>query len=150
MSTIYNSAKKGFLDGTLDFDTDTIRVALISSSIAYTPDVDNDVYVADVLNGVDAAEFAGTGYTRQTLAGKTVTQDNTDNEGVADGSDVVFSGIDGDTIDAVLIYKQVGADDTTPADDPVIAHLTSANFPLTANGGDVTIAWNAEGILNIT
>jgi hypothetical protein len=150
MSSIYNSAKVGFLNGGIDFDTDTIRVALVSNSTAYTPDIDNESYVSDVLDGgTTASEFSGSGYARQTLSGKSVTQDNTDDEAVADGSDITFSSIDGDTIQGVLVYQQVGGDDATPADDQLIAYITSADFPLTANGGDVTISWAAEGILNL-
>lgn len=149
MTTIYNSAKRRLLSGDIDVDNDVLRVALVSDNIAYTPNADTEEFVADVLDGATAAEFDGTGYNRQTVANPAVTQDNTDNEAVFDGDDVTFAGIDGDTIQGALLYKQVGGDDTTPADDPLLAYITSANFPLVANGGDVTIQWNAEGILNL-
>lgn len=151
MTSIYNSTKVKLINGSIDLDTDTIRVALVSNTTSYTPDVDNETFVSDVLDGgTTATEFSGSGYSRQTLANTSVTQDNTDDEGVFDADDTTFSGIDGDTIQSVLVYKQVGGDDTTPGDDPLIANVTSSDFPLTANGGDVTISWNAEGILNLT
>lgn len=144
MTSIYNNFKTLLFNGGIDLDNDTIRVALVNNSISYTPDIDAETVVADVLDGVVANEFTDASYARKTVA-LTVTVDLTDDEAVADGSDLVFTALDGDTIQSVLLYKEV----TTDADSPVIANITSAEFPLTANGGDVTIQWNAEGILNL-
>lgn len=149
MTTIYNSAKRRIFSGDIDVDADTLRVALISDDIAYTPDPDAQEFVADVLDGVDAVEFTGTGYSRQTVTTPTVGQDNVNDRAEFDGDDVVFTGIDGDTVQSALLYKEVGVDATTPADDPVIAHITSANFPMPANGGDITVQWDPEGILHL-
>ena len=40
--TFYNTATKDILDGTIDLDTDTIKVSLHSST--YTPSVAHDFY----------------------------------------------------------------------------------------------------------
>lgn len=148
--TFYNNFKEQLLNGNIDFANNTLRVALLDNGTSYTPDPDNEVFVDDVLDGgVTAQEFTGSGYSRQTLGGVSVSQDNTDDEGVVDANDTTFSSIDGATIQSALIYKQVGGDDTTPGDDVLIGHYTSSDFPLTANGGDVTLQWNAEGIVNV-
>jgi len=151
-----NHFKSELLNGSIDWQNDTIKVALGSDNTAYTFDQANHEFVGDVLDGgTTGEEFAGSGYSRQTLANTAVTQDDVDNEGVADADDVTFSSIDGDTIQFIVVYAQVGADDTTPGDDPILALYDDdsagslADLPLTANGGDVTISWDAEGIINI-
>ncbi len=150
------------LRGNIDFATDTIKIALISSATAYTFDPVNHEYVADVLDGgTTAQEFSGSsGYTgsadRKTLANPSVTEDNTDNEGVFDADDVTWTSVNGtNDIQGWLLYKQVGGDDTTPGDDPIIQvvddDMTNApsNLPLSVNGSDVTVEWATEGIINL-
>lgn len=155
MATVPNHAKQQYLAGGIDWETDTIRVALLADSIAFSLDIDNDEFVDDVLNGVDAEEFdtaGGTGYSRVNVANATTSQDNTDDEGVADGDDVTFSSLDGATIQGVLVYKQVGGDDTTPGDDPILYYLDDSDvsdLPKNTNGGDITVQWATEGIVNL-
>lgn len=151
-----NNFKTELLNGTVDWANDTIKIALGNDTTAYTFDQVNHQFVSDVFDGgTTGAEFGGTGYSRQVLANTTVTQDDVDNEGVADADDVTFTGIDGETIQFIVVYKQVGADDTTPTDDPILAVYDDnsagslADLPLTTNGGDVTVSWDTEGIINI-
>jgi len=151
-----NNFKEQVMEAEFDFLNDTLKVALISDNTAYTFDPATHSFVGDVLDGgTTAQEFQGSGYARQGLSNVTVTQDDVDNEGVADANDVTFSGLDGDTIQGDLIYKQVGGDDTTPGDDPIIAVYDDnsagslADLPLTTNGGDITLAFSSEGIVNI-
>lgn len=126
------------MNGGIDLDTDTIKVMLVTSS--YTPNQDTHEDRADVTN-----EISGTGYTAggATLASKTVTQDNTDNEGVFDAADVTWSTA---TITArgAVLYKSTG----TPANDVLICYLDFGSDQ-TATGADFTIAWNAEGVVNL-
>lgn len=152
-----NDTKRAFLAGEITPSTDTLRVALVSDNTAYTFDPDTHTTVADVLDGgTTATEFAGTGYNRQSLANVSVTVDNTDDEGVIDADNTVFTSLDGDSIQAIIVYKQVGADDTTPADDPIIVVLDDdsagsvADLPQTTNGGDITIEWDTEGVVNFS
>lgn len=155
---IPNNRKVDYFETSIDYVNDTIKVALLKSSTEYNPDPDNHVFVGDVLDGgTTGAEYNDTGYSRQTLTNKTTAIDTTDDEGVWDGDNVTFSTIGSDTngqvIEAVLIYRQVGGDDTTPGDDEILRILDDSeegDLPLQTNGGDVTIAWSAEGIINIT
>jgi hypothetical protein len=155
MATVPNHAKQQYLNGSVDWVNDTIRVALVADSISFSLDIDADEFVNDVLNGTDAEEFdtaGGTGYSRQTVANTATQQDNTDDEGVADGDDVTFGSLDGATIQGVLVYKQVGGDDTTPGDDPILYYLDDtdvSDLPKNTNGGDITVQWAAEGIVNL-
>lgn len=134
---IYNSFKKKIMDGSIDLDTDTIKVALVTS--AYTPDQDAHDFFDDVTN-----EVTGTGYTAggASLANKAVTADNTDNEGVFDADDTVWST---STITArgAVIYKSTG----TASTSALICYLDFGSDKV-STAGTFTIAWNAEGILN--
>ena len=135
---IYNSFKQKIQDGSLDLDTQTIKVALVTSG--YTPDQDTHEDFADITN-----EVSGTGYTAggAALANKSVTKDNTDNEGVFDADDVTWSS---STITArgAIIYYDSGVAGTSW----LIAYVDFGTDK-SSNNGDFTISWNAEGILNI-
>ena len=151
-----NNYKEKLMEGTFDHPNETLRVALLSDNTAYTFDPDNHTFVNDIIDGgTTATEFTGSGYSRQTLSNVTTTQDDTDDEGVTDADDLTFTSLDGDTIQAVVIYKQVGGDDNSPGDDPVVAVYDDdsagslADLPLTTNGGDVTLAFSSEGVVNI-
>jgi hypothetical protein len=135
---IYNNFKKLIMNGGIDLDTDTIKVALVTSS--YTPDQDTHDFFDDVTN-----EVVGTGYTAggASLASKAVTADNTDNEGVFDADDVAWTT---STITArgAVIYKSTG----TAGTSALIAYLDFGSDKI-STAGTFTIAWNAEGILNL-
>lgn len=135
---IYNSFKGKIMDGSIDLDTDTVKVALVTST--YTPNQDTHDFFDDVTN-----EVTGTGYTAggATLASKTVTVDTTDNEGVFDAADVTWST---STITArgAVIYKSTG----TASTSALICYLDFTTDQ-SSSAGDFTVAWNAEGIINL-
>jgi hypothetical protein len=135
---IYNSFKKKIMDGSIDLDTDTIKVALVTSS--YTPDQDAHDFFDDITN-----EVSGTGYTAggATLANKVVSADNTDNEGVFDADDTSWAT---STITArgAVIYKSTG----TASTSPLIAYI-DFGADKSSSAGTFQITWNAEGILNL-
>lgn len=148
-----NDFKEELMNGTFNLGSggDTLRVMLLDDSSAYSFDPDAHEFVSNVTSA--ANEMSGTGYTRKTLANQAVSEDTTDDEGVFDADDVTWTGLDAGTIQTVVVYQQIGGDDTTPGDDRVIAVFDDSgvgDLPLTTNGGDVTVAWNAEGIVNIT
>jgi len=136
---IYNYPKSELLKANIDLVSDTIKVALCTSS--YTPDQDTHENFDDITN-----EVVGTGYTADgaTLANKAVTKDNTDNEGVFDADDVVWTT---STITAryAIIYKDSGTDSTSPL-------LACVDFGTdkVSTAGTFTIQWATEGILNLT
>jgi len=145
-------------NGSIDFANDTIKILLLDDSTTYTFDSAAHEFVDDLDGSSDgddpSFEMNGTGYTRKTLSNQSTTEDNTDNEAEFDGDDITWSGLDAGDIQTVVVYKQVGGDDTTPGDDPVLAVFdddsayTVSDLPLTTNGSDVTLAWASEGILN--
>lgn len=150
MTDTYNATLTHFAQADIDWTTATLRVALVSDNTAYTPAIDSGEFLADVLDGgTTAEEFAGSGYARQTLANPTVTQDDTNDQAVLDGDDTVFPTIDGDTVQGVLVYVQVGGDDLTPGDDILVGYYDGGDYPKPANGTDFTVVWGAGGIFTI-
>jgi hypothetical protein len=137
-NVIYNAFKKNISNGGIDLDTDTIKVALVTS--AYTPDQDAHEFFSSVTN-----EVVGTGYTAggATLAGKTVTQDNTGNTGVFDANDVTWSA---STITArgAVIYKSTGVAGTSQ----LVAYIDFGADKVSTSG-DFVITWSASGILTL-
>ena len=135
-NVIYNSFKQKIMDGSIDLDTDTIKVALVTSS--YTVSQDDHEDYADITN-----EVVGAGYTAEgaTLANAAVTKDNTDNEGVFDADDVTW-GSSTITARGAIVYKDSG----TAATSWFICYIDfGANK--SSSSGDFVITWNAEGIL---
>lgn len=136
---IYNAFKKYIMNGSIDLDTDSIYVMLVTSS--YTPDQDLHEYRDDITN-----EVSGTGYTAggSALASKTVTADNTDNEGVFDANDVSWS-TSTITARAAVLYKNRGGASSA---DELICYIDFGADKI-STAGTFTIAWNAEGIVNL-
>lgn len=140
-SAIYNPWKYRQLGDTsvapINHKTDTIKVALVTSSYTFSDEHD---FFDDITN-----EVSGTGYT---AGGATLTvttsQDNTDNEGVLDATDTTWTT---STITArgAVIYKSTG----TASTSPLIAFIDFA-ADKTSTNGTFQITWAAEGIINIT
>jgi hypothetical protein len=137
-SLVYNSAKQKFLNGSIDLDTDTIKVALVTSS--YTPNADTHDFFDDVTN-----EVSGTGYTAggATLASVTVTVDTTNDRGVFDAADTSWAT---STITArgAVIYKSTG----TAGTSALIAYIDFVQDASSVNG-TFQVTWNASGVLYI-
>ena len=125
-NALYDKGREGFLDGSIDFDTDDIRCILIDAA-----DYTVDLALHDNLDDVPAAaRVAVSG----ALASKTV------DAGVADAADVTFSSVTGDQCEAIVIYKHTGVESTSR----LIAYIDSATgLPVTPNGGDITVQWDS-------
>ena len=85
-SKLYGNFLVKALNKEVDWDTDTIKVALTTSS--YTPNQDTHDYFNDVTN-----EVTGTGYTAggNTLASKTITYDDANNVIILDAADSTWA-----------------------------------------------------------
>lgn len=137
-NVIYNSFKRDIANGSIDLDTDTIKVMLVTS--AYTPDQDAHDKRDDVTN-----EVSGTGYVAggSALANRAVTADNTDNEGVFDADDVTWAS---STIMArgAVLYKGCGGASSA---DELVCYVDFGIDQISSNG-NFTIIRNAEDILD--
>ncbi len=137
-SAVYNNGKYRIANQNVNWGSAVIRVMLVGTG--YTFNADHN-FVSQVTN-----EIAGTGYSRKTLTGCTITKDDTNDRVVFDAADVSYANLDPDvgTIAAAVVYVQVGGDDTTPADDILIAYMDYAD--LVCNGSPVDLVWSANGL----
>jgi hypothetical protein len=131
-NTIYLPFKQLLLGGDIDLITDTIKVVLIDAA-------DYTVSAAhDFLDDVAAGARVGT---PQTLASKTITN------GTFDAADVTFPSVTGDPCEAFLLYKDTGNEATSPL--IYYADTGHTGLPVTPNGGDINLQFNASGIFTI-
>lgn len=126
-NALYGKGREGFLDGTIDWDTDTIKVVLIDVA-DYTVSIDVHDNLDDITTA--AAKVA----TSAALSSKTVAL------GVADAADVTLTAVTGDPCEALIIYQDTG----TASTSRLIAYIdTATGLPVTPNGGDITIQWDS-------
>lgn len=125
-NALYDKGYEGFLDGSIDWDTDNIKAVLVDTG-AYTVDLGADKFLSDIPGGAVIA-------TSGNLASKTVAA------GVADAADLTFTAVTGTSVEAVVIYKDTGVAGTSR----LIAYVDTATLglPVVPNGGDVTITWS--------
>jgi len=143
-SLVFNVGKTVIADGTVDLLTDVLRVMLVDST--YVPDAD-DAHIG-IASGARAAELSGSGYVAdgELLSNRAVNQDDgNDRAEFDDTADMTWTGIDAGTAAAAVIYLDSGTDSTSWP----ICYIDTGGFPVVTNGGDLTIQWNAEGILQL-
>jgi hypothetical protein len=136
----YDIVSKKFIDGALNFATADLRVLLVTSG--YTFDRAHE-FVDDLTPGTN--ELTGTGYARKTLASKATSLDSVNHRAEGDCADIAYTAINAGTAAAAILFVNV----TTDADSYLVGKFDTGGFPLMTNGGDATIAINAEGLLQI-
>jgi len=129
--TAYDTFWKLALTGGMDLDTDTLKVALVTSS--YTPDTAHEEW-ADVSTYEVAS---GDGYTTGgiTLASPVVTNDH------IDYADPVWTALT-KTFRYAVIYKSGSGGGLT---NPLVAYLLLDTTPadIVSNGSNYMIQWNS-------
>jgi hypothetical protein len=130
-SGLYDKGRQAFLEGTIAWLTDNIKVILvdINGGSPYTVNLTTDQFLSDVAAGARISTSAN-------LGSKTSTA------GVADAADAVFTApAAGTACEAVVIYKDTGVAGTSP----LIAYIDSSGatgLPVTTNGADITVVWS--------
>jgi hypothetical protein len=87
------------------------------------------------------SSLSGVAGTDQRIAGPSVTG------GLFDGGDLTFSSVSaGNSIEALVIYRKNSGANTTWR---LVAYIDTGatGLPVTPNGGDITVTWNASGIV---
>ncbi len=134
-NALYVKWKEGLLAGTSGYDLDNNTTD--DGPYVHLHDVGADAFTSsdDFYNDV----VAGLVGTAQRITSPTVTN------GVFDGGDVTFTAVSGATVEALLIYRHNSGANTTW---PVVAYIDTSvtGLPVTPNGGDITVTWNASGI----
>lgn len=140
---IYNSFKEAILEGLIDLASGghTLKMSLHHG---YTPDVDNHALWADV----SGTEYGtGNGYTAggTTLTGQDVTKDTGNDRAVFDADDVTFLSL------GPLTPNPPGH--AILRDSSVSGEMLICGWELGAtmtNGGNYTLAFGLDGILELT
>lgn len=68
--------------------------------------------------------------------------------GLIDGDNVTFSSVSGSSVEALVLYRKNAGANTTWR---LIAYIDTSvtGLPVTPNGGDITVTWNASGIIQL-
>jgi len=130
---LYNFGREGFLDGSIDWDTDDIDIGFYIPSILYSGGItETNAKFVDEITAVDGV-FRLTTH----LSGKTKI------DGVADANDVTipsgfFAGFDGFSLGEFVLMKWTGSG----ASSRLIAHFDAGvGLPWVINQGIFTIVW---------
>jgi hypothetical protein len=112
----------------------TIKAQLTNSS--YTQNQETHT----VRSSITADKTSGT--TDQTLTLTDPATDTTNDRVELDAADITFSSVtSGNTVESVILYKEVSG----VGSDILIAWLDFSAGTIASNGGDITVAFNAEG-----
>lgn len=124
----------------VDWDTDTIKVALTTST--YVPNQDTDDFFNDVTN-----ELSATGYTAGgvTITTPTITYDTASNEIRLDADDPSWSSATWSTARIAVWYKSTG----TASTSPLIGYMDFASDQ-SVSSGTFTITLNSSGAFKAT
>jgi hypothetical protein len=135
-NALYDLGREGFLAGEIDWDTAVIKSSLVRG---YTPNLTTHKFVSDVTGAGGTIVATTAAMTSKTIAA-----------GVADAADITFTAVAaGAAIQHVLIYQAsavTGGADVAASAQRVIALIdttTGVVLPVTPNGGDIIIQWDA-------
>jgi hypothetical protein len=128
-NAIYPLYKQAILSGgaNTNMSATNVRVALVDTG-TYTYNAAHEFLTS--LTGVVG--------TAQLIGSKTFTN------GVFDGADVTYTAVSGNTAEALVIYIDTG----TAGTSRLVAFIDTGvtGLPVTPNGGDINVTWNASGI----
>jgi len=133
-NAIYPLWKEALLQNSADSDLDGsgttgIYVALVDTG-TYTYSSSHQYYssVSSAVIGTD-----------QELGTKSYTN------GAFDSADSTFTSVTGNSVEALVFYRKNSGANTTWR---LVAYIDTnvTNLPVTPNGGNITLAWNASGI----
>lgn len=131
-NAIYPKYKEALISGStnISLSSGTVKVALVDTG-TYTYSSSHEFLTS----------LTGTVGTAQTLGTKTVTN------GLFDAADSTFTAVSGSSAEALVIYIDTG----TAGTSRLVAYIDTGvtGLPVTPNGGDINITWNASGIFSL-
>ncbi len=132
-NAIYPKYKEALLNGSANtnMSSGTVKIALVDTG-TYTYSTAHDFY----------NDLSGIVGTDQRITGPTVAN------GTFDGSDLTYTAVSGNSVEALVIYRHNSGANTTWK---LVAYIDTSvtGLPVTPNGGDITVTWNASGIFTI-
>jgi hypothetical protein len=133
-NAIYPAYKQALLDGltNTDLNDGDVRVILV--------DLADYTYSSahDMLDDVPAGARVKV---------STALQNTTVTNGLFDADDITLSAVTGDQSEALIFYIHTGTESTSR----LVAFMDTGvtGLPVTPNGGDINLAWNASGIFQL-
>lgn len=122
-NALYDNGREGFLEGAIDWDTDTIKVTMVSTKYTFSAS-------HEFLTSITSTQRVATS---TALGTKTVTS------GVAGAANITISSVTGVVVESLVLFKDTGSSGTSR----LIAYIdTATGLPLTPNGANVTISWS--------
>lgn len=128
-NTLYPKWKEALLQNSSNSAlTGTVKVALVDTG-TYTYSASHE-FLSSVTGRVGTDQTIG------------ATKSYTD--GVFDGGDLTYTTVTGNSVEALVIYVDTGVAGTSR----LVAYIDTGvtGLPVTPNGGDITVTWNASGI----
>jgi hypothetical protein len=132
-NALYDLGRNKFARGEIIWKSggDTIRMCLVKA--AYTPNLATHEFFTDL--GANVIGNSGSG-TRANCPALTLSDPAA---GVCDASDVTMTAVTGTACNYIAIFKDSGADATSP----LIALIdTATGLPIAPNGGNINITWD--------
>jgi hypothetical protein len=131
-NAIYPKFKEQALQAGVNLSSGDIKAVLVDLA-DYTYSAAHE-FLSDVA-------LAGRVATSPNLASKTFTN------GLFDAADVSFTAVTGDQSEALILYIDTG----TAGTSRLIAFFDTGvtGLPVTPNGGDINVTWNASGIFQL-
>ena len=135
-NAVYPKYKNSLLQG----DANTALTGSGSTGL-YAALVDTGTYTYNPANQF-YSDLSGIVGTPQEVASVTTVG------GLIDGADCTYTAVSGPTVEAIVLYRKNAGANTTWR---LVAYIDTGvtGLPLTPNGGDVAVVWNASGILQL-
>jgi hypothetical protein len=135
-NAVYPIYKKALLDGAADSaltgsGTTGLYCALVDTG-TYTYNAAHDFY----------NDLSGIVGTDQEITTVTTTG------GLIDGDNLTFTAVTGNSVEALVLYRKNAGANTTWR---LVAYIDTGvtGLPVTPNGGNITVTWNASGIIQL-
>lgn len=139
---VYNRAKYNLVTGTTSWGLTPIGCLLLSgvTSAVVNPDLNT---LADLF-GAGGVEASGTGYARKSLT-TTVFQDDGNDWVRMNANSVTWTGLSVGSVAAMVVYDNSGGTDATRD----LICLLDSGFPIGTSGTDLSVAFDANGLLSV-
>ena len=125
----------------VQLDADTIKTFFVDHGVD-TPVVTDRYVNPGITAGAQVPAYASAA----TILTKTI---GTLGVGVFDAVDTTHTSLSGASAESMVLFKDSGADTTSPLLVFFDAGGFASGMPLSPNGGNVTVQWNASGIFSL-
>lgn len=130
---VYDNAKVGLGNGTINWLTSDIRILLTKGS-GYSP-TPGDSSVASIVPASN--EATGTNYARKSLASKAISRDDVNGRALYQAANLVWSAAGFSATTGAIVYLFNASD----ASALLLVHF---DFFSTPNGADLTLEWSTN------